>query len=733
MDRRRTITLFILIMTGFLLLTSCRRSAASYFNWTRLTYPPTSTATETITPPATETMTVTLVKSTDTKIPTFVAPTLIPSSTPTKTMTVTVTPGIPENYTLQSGEYPYCIARRFNVSITELLALNNISEGEYVPPGTTLKIPQNGTPFPYTRALHAHTDSTTYTVKAGDTFYSIACYYGDIDPTALAAANNMSVSDKLTAGQTLRIPTITVVTGTPGTTTVTVTSTITKTSGPTSTKTLTKTTGSTSTTGPTTTSAPTGTTAPSATTARTNTSAPTATTGATGTTAATSTSGPTSTVGPTGTTAPTTIPSATIPSAATFTSAPTTTSQPSSTPFSGYTVNSNDDAVDANPGDGTCASGSGACTLRAAIMEANAHPGPDQIFLPMGNYGLTLAGAGEDGCATGDLDILDSLTLTGAGSGITIIDAGRLDQVFNVRKPQSSASFSAFISGVTIQNGLSGGIGVEGGNLSLYNSIVTGNTGTGIGSNSGTVTIVNSTISGNSVGGSTPSVGGVTAQGYLTLYQTTVKNNSVTKGTGGVVANAGLYMEGSTISGNVSAGGTGGVYIVSGAVIQNSTISSNTGSDVGGIYATQADIASTTIVANAASGLSFGSAGGLYASGAGAVRLKNTILSGNISNFGKPECYGPITSQGYNMFGNTTGCSLTTATGDWVSTSPMVAALQDNGGPTYTHALLSGSPAINAGNTSGCTDANGNLLTTDQRGNPRSQGGRCDIGAYETP
>jgi hypothetical protein len=90
--------------------------------------------------------------------------------------------------------------------------------------------------------------------------------------------------------------------------------------------------------------------------------------------------------------------------------------------------------------------------------------------------------------------------------------------------------FSAFISGVTIQNGLSGGIGVEGGNLSLYNSIVTGNTGTGIGSNSGTVTIVNSTISGNSVGGSTPSVGGVTAQGYLTLYQTTVKNNSVTKG-----------------------------------------------------------------------------------------------------------------------------------------------------------------------------------------------------------
>src|SRR3990172_8808874 len=69
-----------------------------------------------------------------------------------------------------------------------------------------------------------------------------------------------------------------------------------------------------------------------------------------------------------------------------------------------FTVNSTADAVDASLGDGTCDDGSGNCTLRAAIQEANALSGPDTIDLPAGTYTLTIPGTGEDAAATGDLD-----------------------------------------------------------------------------------------------------------------------------------------------------------------------------------------------------------------------------------------------------------------------------------------------------------------------------------------
>src|SRR5439155_26666818 len=78
-----------------------------------------------------------------------------------------------------------------------------------------------------------------------------------------------------------------------------------------------------------------------------------------------------------------------------------------------FTVNSTIDAVDANPGDGICDDGGGRCTLRAAIMEANALPGADTIVLPSGTYRLSIPGAGEDLGSTGDLDITDDLRVDG--------------------------------------------------------------------------------------------------------------------------------------------------------------------------------------------------------------------------------------------------------------------------------------------------------------------------------
>jgi LysM repeat protein len=110
----------------------------------------------------------------------------------------------PAQYTLHSGEFPYCIARRFDVDPEALLTLNGLSNGNLVYPGRTLKIPQSGS-FPGTRARETH--PATYTVTSGETLYTIACRYGDVDPVALASANGLTSPDaSLTTGMQLKFP-----------------------------------------------------------------------------------------------------------------------------------------------------------------------------------------------------------------------------------------------------------------------------------------------------------------------------------------------------------------------------------------------------------------------------------------------------------------------------------------------------------------------------------------------
>lgn len=130
--------------------------------------------------------------------PVSAAPTSTPISVPT------ATPGIPSSWTLQKGEHPYCIARRFNVNPDELLRINGLSANSLFYGGMVLKIPQTGNPFPAARTLKPHPDN--YTVSSGDTIYSIACLYGDADPYAIAAANGLTSPYTLKAGQTLYIP-----------------------------------------------------------------------------------------------------------------------------------------------------------------------------------------------------------------------------------------------------------------------------------------------------------------------------------------------------------------------------------------------------------------------------------------------------------------------------------------------------------------------------------------------
>lgn len=115
----------------------------------------------------------------------------------------TATPGSPATYTIQKDEFPFCIARRFNVDPVELLSVNGLNMDSYVVVGFKLTIPQSGK-FPYERALKSH--PTDYTVLAGDSIGKIACSFGDVDPYNIYAVNGLEQGSAIEAGQVLHIP-----------------------------------------------------------------------------------------------------------------------------------------------------------------------------------------------------------------------------------------------------------------------------------------------------------------------------------------------------------------------------------------------------------------------------------------------------------------------------------------------------------------------------------------------
>jgi CSLREA domain-containing protein len=142
-----------------------------------------------------------------------------------------------------------------------------------------------------------------------------------------------------------------------------------------------------------------------------------------------------------------------------------------------FIVNSDTDAVDAAPGNGVCATAAGACTLRAAIQEANALAGADTINVPSGTYILTIPGGNEDAAALGDLDITDDLTIDGTGTGPAVVSGNGRDRVFDVL-----LGATVTMSRLIIQNGNPPGAQAAGGgirnagNLTLLNLALRSNT-----------------------------------------------------------------------------------------------------------------------------------------------------------------------------------------------------------------------------------------------------------------
>ncbi|MEN4012168.1 MAG: LysM peptidoglycan-binding domain-containing protein [Chloroflexota bacterium] len=140
--------------------------------------------------------------------PAEVTPIIVSTETPvpqpTPTMPVLPTLSRPETYTLQQGEWPICIARRYDLDLNAFLTVNNLSMNSKPDAGSVLKIPATGSWTSGPRSLKTH--PADYTVQAGDTIYSVACDFGDVDPMAIVAANNLQAPYTLTAGAVIRIP-----------------------------------------------------------------------------------------------------------------------------------------------------------------------------------------------------------------------------------------------------------------------------------------------------------------------------------------------------------------------------------------------------------------------------------------------------------------------------------------------------------------------------------------------
>jgi CSLREA domain-containing protein len=394
-----------------------------------------------------------------------------------------------------------------------------------------------------------------------------------------------------------------------------------------------------------------------------------------------------------------------------------------------FTVNTTDDGADINPGNGICSTvappAPPVCTLRAAVTEANRAPNLGAIIkLPASvvPYKLQIFPYDTDGEDNGDLNLLipagyspGTTQIIGDGAATTIIDANGIDRVASIDGGRTLS-----LTGLTLRNGFTLG---EGG--AIYNH--------------GALTLNRVTIESSlaQFGGAIYSHGGVT------LIESTIASNHSSRNGGGLYNASGTAnITRSSIAGNSAAYG-GGVENDSMLFVTNSTISENqSAEDGGGIYnVAQANIYNSTIAFNESDSNadSNGSGAGVYNYSGQTMNLRNSVVAGNhypgpygLTLYG--DCHGVLTSYARNRFYTLTDCSVTqVGAGDATALVPFAAmgALQDNGGPTRTIglALVAYGYLIDYGYV--CTDQNGVLLATDQRGRPRVAGPSCDVGAFE--
>ena len=394
-----------------------------------------------------------------------------------------------------------------------------------------------------------------------------------------------------------------------------------------------------------------------------------------------------------------------------------------------FTVNSTEDAADANPGNTVCetAPGNGICTLRAAIQEANSFPIQHNITLPAGTYILSL----------GELTIKENITINGTihettGQVITIIDGNKTSRIFKV-----SDGVPLTLNSLRLQKGAHTAVGTKSGGGGIFNQ--------------GTVVAHNVTLFDNKgidASGNVSYGGGIFNDGYLTLTYCTLSNNLAGNG-GGLFNNGTADITDVTFDNNIAGSGSGvggGIYNSGTLILEKSTINGSVAGTGGGLFndGIIEKLTNVTLSGNSATG----SGGGIFNGSISAVgvvaqaRLKNVTISNNtaangggifnkidntievkntiIANSTGGNCAGVAVNSNGNNLDSGHSCGLFQPT-DIYDHDPELEALNDYGGPTQTRKLKTTSLAINSG--AGCPDR-------DQRGYPRRLD-VCDVGAYE--
>jgi hypothetical protein len=359
----------------------------------------------------------------------------------------------------------------------------------------------------------------------------------------------------------------------------------------------------------------------------------------------------------------------------------------------------------------TSTADSGPNTLRQALADAN--DGDTIDFSVTGTITLT----------SGKLLVNKNVTISGPGANSLAVDGNASDPVFYI-----SSGKTVTIDGLTIMNGNAGpvnGAGIDNDHaaLTVSNCTISGNsattgTGGGIFNDHGTLTVNNSTVSGNSAsgGGGIYNNGETSGSATLTITNSTVSGNSATTDDGGGIYNDAFDNGSATLT------------------VTNSTIT-NGNADFGGGIFNDGDSGSATLTVNSStiSGNSaIAAGGGIFNANGATLTIGDTLFKAGASGANISNDSGMVTSLGYNLSSDDASAFLNQI-GDQNSTDPMLGPLQDNGGPTFTHALSPGSPAVNAGEPNFNPNNFNPPMLYDQRGTgfARVVNSRIDIGAFE--
>ncbi len=385
-----------------------------------------------------------------------------------------------------------------------------------------------------------------------------------------------------------------------------------------------------------------------------------------------------------------------------------------------YTVNLTSDTDTPSGTDAYPTAGTPSGDLLWAITQANANTNPAGSMITF-DPTVFNSSSPQTIILTSTLELSEAPwpeVIQGPGANAATISGNNAVGVFQV-DPATTAT----LSGLTITEGSTdnGGGGIDNaGALTVTGCTIADNSaryGGGIG-NGGTLTVTDSTIEDNSGFG-----GAVFNSSFwpATITDSTIKGNSRF----GVVSVGDLTAANCTIADNSA----GGIFLFGGSLtLTNSTVTANSGNGVregGSGSSVTLSVTNCTIADNS---------GGGIAVGYGALTLDNSIVACNTGSGGADVEGAPSSLVAYNNLVGVDGTGdLTAPNGNIVGVNPLLGPLQNNGGPTETMALLAGSPAIGAGSVALAVEANGNPLTTDQRGPgyPRIVNGTVDIGAYE--